>query len=364
MLKAHSADVAGAGGSAFVPGGGVVEVGAPGGLAAVGLAAGLVAGLDVLADPGGGPVGGGGGGVRAAARGLVRGGGFFGSGGGAAGGAQDGRRDAGAVRVAGLAGLVQGGGGGDDGDAAGDAGGAAGAGAQAAAADPLHGDRPAARVGHDDPPLSRGVSGGQGGEREGLRGTDRAEAPQPRGRGGLPGQDVPGHGQVQQAGRRPPRPALPAIWGGRRAEPGGVGARRAAQDGRDLGDGARQRRPRPRLAAVVVVVRVVLPGVGAGVRPVLAVVLGSVRVRQRRHVVRFPDLVPARRAGARAGQAITEGTVPARRPSARQARITVTGTTRIRTGHARATRVCTRRPGTRRPSTRRVCTGRRWPGQV
>src|SRR5450755_1284098 len=300
MLKAHSADVAGAGGSAFVPGGGVVEVGAPGGLAAVGLAAGLVAGLDVLADPGGGPVGGGGGGVRAAARGLVRGGGFFGSGGGAAGGAQDGRPDAGAVRVAGLAGLVQGGGGDDDGDAAGDAGGAAGAGAQAAAADPLHGDRPAARVGHDDPPLSRGVSGGQGGEREGLRGTDRAEAPQPRGRGGLPGQDVPGHGQVQQAGRRPPRPALPAIWGGRRAEPGGVGARRAAQDGRDLGDGARRRRPRTRLAAVVAVVRVVPSGAGAGRRPVLAVVIiGGVRISHWRPVVRFSGLVPARQRGAR-----------------------------------------------------------------
>ena len=33
---------------------GVVEVGAPGGLAAAGAAAGMVAGGDVLADPGGG----------------------------------------------------------------------------------------------------------------------------------------------------------------------------------------------------------------------------------------------------------------------------------------------------------------------
>src|SRR5450755_911315 len=264
MLKAHSADVAGAGGSAFVPGGGVVEVGAPGGLAAVGLAAGLVAGLDVLADPGGGPVGGGGGVVSTDARRLVRRGGLLGSGGGAAGGAQDGRPDPGPVRAAGLAGLVQGGGGDDDGDPAGDAG------------------------------------GGEGGEGEGLGGGDRAEAAQPGGRGGLPGQDVPGHGQVQQAGRRPPRPALPARRGGRRAEPGRVGARRAAQDRRDLGDGARQRRPPIPGAAVVVVVRVVLPGVGAGRRPVLAVVIiGGVRISQWRHVVRFSGLVPARQRGAR-----------------------------------------------------------------
>ena len=49
MGSAESADVAGAGGTACVPGPGVVEVGSPGGLAAAGVAAGLVAGLDVLA---------------------------------------------------------------------------------------------------------------------------------------------------------------------------------------------------------------------------------------------------------------------------------------------------------------------------
>src|SRR5262249_15309055 len=48
---AAAAKIAGAGAAALVPGEGVIQVGAPGGLAAAGLAAGLVAGVDVVPDP-------------------------------------------------------------------------------------------------------------------------------------------------------------------------------------------------------------------------------------------------------------------------------------------------------------------------
>src|SRR6185437_3322307 len=60
VSAAQGAEIAGAGGSAFVIRAGVVEVGVPGGLAAVRVAAGLVAGGDVVADGGGGAVAGGG----------------------------------------------------------------------------------------------------------------------------------------------------------------------------------------------------------------------------------------------------------------------------------------------------------------
>src|SRR6185437_576811 len=55
---AAGAQIARAGPAALVPGGGVVQVRVPGGLAAAGVAAGLVAGGDVVAEGGAGAVGG------------------------------------------------------------------------------------------------------------------------------------------------------------------------------------------------------------------------------------------------------------------------------------------------------------------
>jgi hypothetical protein len=57
VAAAGAAQVAAAGEAAVLPGPGVVEVGAPGGLPAGGVAAGDIPRGDVLAQPGRGPVG-------------------------------------------------------------------------------------------------------------------------------------------------------------------------------------------------------------------------------------------------------------------------------------------------------------------
>src|SRR3984957_14157210 len=123
VAAADGAEVAGAGQPALVEWDRVVEVGAPGGLAAAGAAAGVVAGGDVLADAGRWPVGRRGGGVGAAAGCVPVGVGLFaGVGAGAAGGGEEpGVDPAGEPGTRGRGG-VEGGGGQDDGDPADDAG--------------------------------------------------------------------------------------------------------------------------------------------------------------------------------------------------------------------------------------------------
>jgi hypothetical protein len=72
ISTAGTAEIAGTGAAALVPGTGVVQIGAPGGLAAGGIAAGDVPGGDVLAQPGRGPVAIGGGSGPPAACGAIR----------------------------------------------------------------------------------------------------------------------------------------------------------------------------------------------------------------------------------------------------------------------------------------------------
>src|SRR6185437_5321249 len=223
---AAGAQIARAGAAALGPGGGVVQVCVPGGLAAAGVAAGLVAGGDVVAEGGAGAVGGGGGGVGAPAGcGGVGGGLLLGAGVGAAGGAQHDSQDPAANTGPAPAGAepVQGGGGDGDGDVAGYSGravGAVGARASARAGDSFGGGGVAVGVGDDHLPVGVPVGGGDEGERECLAGGDGTDSAQGDGPGGVAVEGTPGDDQVQQVPGR-------AFWPTAR--------RRAADAGRVFG---------------------------------------------------------------------------------------------------------------------------------